>query len=116
VVTCKEFPIVILTSNGEREFPPAFLRRCLRLTLRAPGETELLRIVNAHFRELAADQRSAIGDVVTKFMARRKEGELSTDQLLNAVYLTLREIKLDRETLIATVWKYLNQIETLEDQ
>jgi hypothetical protein len=29
-ITCQEFPLVILTSNGERDFPPAFLRRCLR--------------------------------------------------------------------------------------
>ena len=29
-VRCRAFPFVVLTSNGEREFPPAFLRRCLR--------------------------------------------------------------------------------------
>ncbi|MYW44001.1 MoxR family ATPase, partial [Streptomyces sp. SID161] len=28
-VRCRAFPFVILTSNGEREFPPAFLRRCV---------------------------------------------------------------------------------------
>jgi MoxR-like ATPase len=33
-IICKEFPLVILTSNGERDFPPAFLRRCLRLNMR----------------------------------------------------------------------------------
>lgn len=30
-VRCTTFPLVIFTSNGERDFPPAFLRRCLRL-------------------------------------------------------------------------------------
>ncbi|GAB2756696.1 DNA polymerase III delta prime subunit [Amycolatopsis magusensis] len=30
-VACNAFPIVVMTSNGEREFPPAFLRRCLQL-------------------------------------------------------------------------------------
>ena len=32
-VRCRAFPFVVLTSNGEREFPPAFLRRCVRLKL-----------------------------------------------------------------------------------
>ena len=36
-VRCRAFPLVLLTSNGEREFPPAFLRRCLRLDLKQPG-------------------------------------------------------------------------------
>src|SRR5512142_669962 len=32
-VRCREFPLVVLTSNGERDFPPAFLRRCVRLEI-----------------------------------------------------------------------------------
>ena len=35
-VRCRAFPFVVLTSNGEREFPPAFLRRCVTLRLRRP--------------------------------------------------------------------------------
>jgi len=38
-VECKSFPFVILTSNGERDFPPAFLRRCLRLNIQEPSAT-----------------------------------------------------------------------------
>jgi MoxR-like ATPase len=30
-IHCQSFPFVILTSNGERDFPPPFLRRCLRV-------------------------------------------------------------------------------------
>ncbi|MFN6569051.1 MoxR family ATPase [Dendronalium sp. ChiSLP03b] len=48
----KEFPSVVLTSNGEREFPPAFLRRCLRLDLSQPSEQELGNIVKAHFKKI----------------------------------------------------------------
>jgi hypothetical protein len=39
---------VVITSNGEREFPPAFLRRCLRLDLPDPDEPRLRAIVSAH--------------------------------------------------------------------
>ena len=47
-VRCREFPLVILTSNGEREFPPAFLRRCLRVRLRTPDRRQLADIVTRH--------------------------------------------------------------------
>ena len=49
-ITCKEFPLVFLTSNGERDFPPPFLRRCLRLTMREPDRPELERIITAHLK------------------------------------------------------------------
>jgi MoxR-like ATPase len=90
-VTCQEFPLVIMTSNGEREFPPAFLRRCLTLELRQPEtETELGAIVSQHLRsviggngELPEQAREIIGH----FFRRRDSGLLANDQLLNAVYL-----------------------------
>lgn len=36
-VQCRVFPVVVITSNGERELPPAFLRRCLRVGLPTPS-------------------------------------------------------------------------------
>jgi MoxR-like ATPase len=38
-VTCNAFPIVVMTSNSEREFPPAFLRRCLSTCANPAGKT-----------------------------------------------------------------------------
>ncbi|MBE1534350.1 AAA family ATPase [Actinomadura algeriensis] len=83
-VQCTEFPLVIITSNGEREFPPAFLRRCLRLVIEPPDSRRLAEIVEAHF---GADARNASTDLITEFLRRREHGDLATDQLLNAVYL-----------------------------
>jgi MoxR-like ATPase len=40
-IACEEFPLLILTSNGERDFPPPFLRRCLRLTMEEPDDWSL---------------------------------------------------------------------------
>ena len=48
-VTCRSFPFVVMTSNGERSFPPPFLRRCLRLDMKRPVRKDLERIVEAHF-------------------------------------------------------------------
>jgi MoxR-like ATPase len=83
-VRCRAFPFVVLTSNGEREFPPAFLRRCVRLKLRRPGRDQLTHIVRAHLNTPSADADR----LITRFLERASGGELATDQLLNALYLT----------------------------
>ncbi|MFD5374316.1 AAA family ATPase [Streptomyces griseoincarnatus] len=85
-VSCTNFPIVILTSNGERDFPAAFLRRCIRLDLPSPDTQRLAEIVQAH---LGYEGVRRGADLIEDFVRRRADGTLSTDQLLNAVYLLL---------------------------
>jgi len=89
-ITCEEFPLVILTSNGERDFPPPFLRRCLRLNMYEPDRKQLGAIVRKHF-ELATDSQvsaDAISQWVEVFLAKRdKKEQLATDQLLNALFM-----------------------------
>ncbi|MEU9338019.1 MoxR family ATPase [Streptomyces sp. NPDC048290] len=83
-VQCTVFPLVILTSNGEREFPPAFLRRCVSLQLPEPDLEKLARIVEAHLGHAGMERGREIIEV---FLRNRAEGLVSTDQLLNALYL-----------------------------
>ncbi|GIF03718.1 AAA family ATPase [Actinoplanes siamensis] len=83
-VRCKEFPFVVMTSNGEREFPPAFLRRCVQLDLAQPDRERLQAIVEAH---LGAEALTESAGLITDFLGRRERAQLATDQLLNAVYL-----------------------------
>jgi MoxR-like ATPase len=85
-IRCTHFPFVIMTSNREREFPPAFLRRCIRITIEEPDDVMLGEIVESHFDE--ETKKKAIG-LITQFFNNRKSKELATDQLLNAVYLIL---------------------------
>ncbi|MHA5051340.1 AAA family ATPase [Streptomyces sp. SD15] len=82
-VRCRAFPFVVLTSNGEREFPPAFLRRCVTLRLRQPEDDHLAGIVRAHLGEPDDYART----LITRFLSRASGGDLATDQLLNAIYL-----------------------------
>ena len=84
-VRCRQFPLVVMTSNGEREFPAAFLRRCLRLDIEPPGLDQLAAIVEA---QLGPEVRQAAGDLIRLFSQRSQEGDLATDQLLNAIQLT----------------------------
>lgn len=91
-ITCQEFPLVLLTSNGERDFPPAFLRRCLRLTMREPDRSELERIIQAHLTDCDVSEEE-ISQLISTFLERRdkKKQQLATDQLLNAIFIVTRE-------------------------
>ena len=84
-VQCGQFPLVVLTSNGEREFAPGFLRRCLRLHLAPPDQDRLLTMVEANIGETDDPQ---VRHLVAEFLARSQHGILSPSQLLNAIYLT----------------------------
>lgn len=80
------FPIIIMTSNGERTFPPAFLRRCLQLTMPAPDEDQLKAIITAQLGDEALAQAEQL--IAFFLQERGTAGErLATDQLLNAIYL-----------------------------
>lgn len=110
-VRCQEFPLVILTSNGERDFPPPFLRRCLRLKMKEPNQDELTRIVESHLGETAA---AAAKDLIASFLKKRQAGDLATDQLLNTIYLLTRDrapTGSEKEQLIAQLLKYLTSAE-----
>ncbi|MEU1281500.1 MoxR family ATPase [Streptomyces sp. NPDC005805] len=99
-VQCTEFPVVVITSNGERDFPPAFLRRCIRLDLPVPDEERLREIVAAHLGE---DALGEVDDLLQAFLRRRAPGELATDQLLNAVFLRTGGVDLDADGLLDAV-------------
>lgn len=84
-VECREFPVVVITSNGEREFPAAFRRRCLPLELRIPGREQLLALVEGHL----GVRPEGTELLVDEFLGRiRSGGTHSLDQLLNAVQMT----------------------------
>ncbi len=102
-VICREFPLILLTSNGEREFPAAFNRRCLRLRMPEPsGDVEVLKqIVRNHLcRGAKADTQEELLEAakadIQAFAGRFAEAggrqaalaaDLSVDQLLNLVYM-----------------------------
>ncbi|MCV6639339.1 MoxR family ATPase [Candidatus Albibeggiatoa sp. nov. NOAA] len=113
-VHCHHFPLVIMTSNGEREFPPAFLRRCLRLEMSLPDENKLKKIITAHFGEQSKYQ-TQIDALVEQFIKLRDEDEkeVTTDQLLNAFFLKLNNVDvLDDANLLDALWQSLSDFPT----
>ncbi|MFG3054132.1 AAA family ATPase [Kitasatospora sp. NPDC048239] len=92
-VRCTEFPLVILTSNEEREFPAAFLRRCLRLEIPRPGPDKLARMVAAHLSGPGAAVPAEVRErLIARFLAKQQEegADLANDQLLNALLMASR--------------------------
>ncbi|MEV5545264.1 MoxR family ATPase [Streptomyces sp. NPDC052309] len=84
-IACTAFPVIVLTSNGERDFPAPLLRRCVQLELEPPGEEQLTAMVEAHLGEegVAAGQ-----ELIGRFLDRDPGEVMAADQLLNALFLT----------------------------
>jgi MoxR-like ATPase len=101
VVQCREFPIVVMTSNRERDFPPAFNRRCIRVEMPNPEEADTLKdVVLAHFHPGASMAEAVEHPFVTDppvpkeiedFLEKDTNGDLAVDQLLNALHLLTLE-------------------------
>jgi MoxR-like ATPase len=115
-VRCQNFPFILLTNNGERDFPPAFLRRCLRLNMPyEPDATALKEIVKAHLSsDVITKDEVKINQLIEKFKTLRESGDIATDQLLNAIYMVTREFKpqpAEEKDLIEVLLKYLTSAE-----
>ncbi|MFI9330458.1 AAA family ATPase [Kitasatospora sp. NPDC052868] len=86
-VQCTTFPFIVMTSNGERDFPAPFLRRCIRYDMPTPTRETLRRAVESHLGA-AVDALGPAAEIITAFAERVGRGEqLAVDQLLNAVRL-----------------------------
>ena len=114
-VQCCEFPLVIMTSNGEREFPPAFYRRCLRVRMPNPTPESLRPIVRSHFADTDPsdwlDAEDNLQDLIETFLDRGKKADRATDQLLNAIHLMTRDESLsevEMKRLQALLFKRLS--------
>lgn len=113
-VRCAAFPIVIMTSNGEREFPPAFLRRCVRVKMPDPDVKSLESIIEAHFGEntLYQNFKADISQLIEDFLEENdRVTDRATDQLLNTIHLLVNGITaetLDKDKLKDLLFKRLS--------
>jgi MoxR-like ATPase len=110
VVRCRQFPFVVLTSNGERDFPAPFLRRCIRLRMPEPTPTLLDRIITAHLGEdVATKCRQMIRDFAQEDQQGRAQ---ATDQLMNALFIVTRELAPESEEREHVVQLLLKELTT----
>ena len=91
-VYAKHRPIIVITSNNEKELPDAFLRRCFFHYIRFPDEATMTQIVDVHFPNLKRELlREALG---TFFKIRDTPGlkkKPTTSELLDWIKLLVAE-------------------------
>jgi MoxR-like ATPase len=98
-VKARQRPIVMITSNNEKELPDAFLRRCFFHYIKFPDHDVMTRIVEVHFPGL---KQRLLREALTVFYELRDTPGLkkkpSTSELLDWLKLLLNE-DVDAETL-----------------
>jgi MoxR-like ATPase len=85
-------PLVVITSNNEKELPDAFLRRCFFHYIRFPDRTTMTQIVDVHFPGL---KKALLQEALEVFFNLREVPGLkkkpSTSELLDWLKLLLAE-------------------------
>ncbi|GER07109.1 ATPase AAA [Iodidimonas muriae] len=91
-IRAEQRPIVIITSNNEKELPDAFLRRCFFHYIKFPDRETMLDIINVHFPDL---QKRLVHEALTVFYELREVPGLkkkpSTSELLDWLKLLMAE-------------------------
>jgi len=91
-ITAKERPIVVITSNNEKELPDAFLRRCFFHYIKFPDRDTMRDIVDVHFPDI---QKTLVTKAMDVFYDIREVPGLkkkpSTSELLDWLKLLLNE-------------------------
>ncbi len=90
-VVARERPVVLITSNNEKELPDAFLRRCIFHYIEFPDVALMRKIVAVHHPHLDA---TLLDQVLIKFYWLREQAELrkkpSTSELVDWIAALLR--------------------------
>src|SRR6186997_666542 len=91
-VVARHRPLVVITSNNEKELPDAFLRRCFFHYIRFPDRATMTRIVDVHFPGL---KKALLQEALEVFFSLRDVPGLkkkpSTSELLDWLKLLLAE-------------------------
>jgi MoxR-like ATPase len=117
--------LIVITTNEERELPPAFLRRCIVHTLPVPERDTLLAIARRHLAlgdpsaPGADDDREALlGQLADKFLALRAQAQQngerppSTAEFLDAIRVCRRlRVTVDDET-----WRLVEPLVLVKNQ
>jgi MoxR-like ATPase len=92
LIRARRRPIVVITSNNEKELPDAFLRRCFFHYIRFPDRETMQRIVDVHFPDIKPTLLSAA--LESFFQIRDLPGlkkKPSTSELLDWLKLLLAD-------------------------
>ena len=92
LISARHRPIIVITSNNEKELPDAFLRRCFFHYIKFPDVETMTRIVDVHFPNLKKDLLSEALNAFYKIRdVRGLKKKPSTSELLDWIKLLLAE-------------------------
>lgn len=92
VVKALHRPIIVITSNNEKELPDAFLRRCFFHYIKFPDQATMAKIVDVHFPKLKKELLTAALNAFYKVRdVRGLKKKPSTSELLDWIKLLLAE-------------------------
>ena len=98
-VTATHRPVVVITSNNEKELPDAFLRRCVFHYIEFPDKAMMAEIIKVHFPDI---ESRVMDDCIASFYALREVNGLrkkpSTSELLDWI-AALRRAGVDTRKL-----------------
>ncbi|HLW25170.1 MAG TPA: MoxR family ATPase [Steroidobacteraceae bacterium] len=91
-VRARHRPVIVITSNNEKELPDAFLRRCFFHYIRFPDEATMTRIIDVHFPDL---KRELLHEALAAFFRVRETPGLkkkpTTSELLDWIKLLVAD-------------------------
>ncbi|MCP5408710.1 MAG: AAA family ATPase [Chromatiaceae bacterium] len=116
--------LVVITTNEERELPPAFLRRCIVHKLQHPAAERLVRIARLHFNRPPArpftDEHSAVAMAIARRLEKLREARAERRQRLpgTAEYLDAVRvaISLNIEVEGGATWDAIVSTTLLKDE
>ncbi len=83
-IKAKQRPIVIITSNAEKELPDAFLRRCIFHFIEFPNKELMEEIVKTHYPDVEQNLLNAAMDVFYEIRSMREiRKKPSTSELID---------------------------------
>ena len=92
LIKAKNRPIIVITSNNEKELPDAFLRRCFFHYIKFPDKDTMQRIIDVHFPDL---KKTLLSEALNAFYKVREipgiKKKPSTSELLDWIKLLLAE-------------------------
>lgn len=91
-IKAEQRPVVIITSNNEKELPDAFLRRCFFHYIQFPDADTLRKIIDVHYPNIKQD---LVSEALSQFFELRETAGLkkkpSTSEMLDWLKLLLVE-------------------------
>jgi MoxR-like ATPase len=92
LVKARHRPVIVITSNNEKELPDAFLRRCFFHYIKFPDKETMQKIVDVHYPDL---KKALLREALEAFYKIREVPGLkkkpSTSELLDWIKLLLAE-------------------------